>query len=124
MNPRSLIPTIVVEKNYIRAGAEVGDWFSYGAQIKESDSVFKKWRAYEEEYSSRGFRTISLDEFIAYGGYERDISHLLRQERESGEEPILHAERYLKIYKDHPLSITTRTSNGITFGSYEIPSTE
>ncbi len=86
-----------VEKYYVKAGADFGDAVSYiyMGECIGFRGMLRRWTWWEKEYSHRGYRTISIDDFIGYGGYGKELSGLgvkLKQ----GEKAVLHAE----IYKD------------------------
>ncbi|MBI3336259.1 hypothetical protein HYZ98_01685 [Candidatus Peregrinibacteria bacterium] len=58
----------------------------------------ERWAFWEREYARRGYRTIPIDDFVAYGGYGRDIESTLLVQRAIGEKPVYHAEDYPKWY--------------------------
>jgi len=52
---------------------------------------FSTWSIWEEEYSRRGFRTISLDAFENANYNEKNIKHLLGIKRAPEEKPVIHS---------------------------------
>lgn len=89
-----------LEKRYVKAGDLFGDTVSYIYMGKcvGFDQLLKKWAKLEKEYAKRGYKTLSLASFVAYGGYGVELKGL-GVKREKDEEPILHAE----IYRRHCL---------------------
>lgn len=96
MNLRGLLPIGFVKWRYVNAGADFGDAVSYDflGECVGFDKLFKRWAGWEREYARRGYRTISLDAFIGFGGYGEPIDNLVGVKREEGEEPIYHADHY------------------------------
>ena len=84
-----------VEENYVEAGAEFGDACSYDYMGKchGFDAFFLDWARWEIEYSKRGYRTIPLNDFIAYGGYGVPLRSL-GVKRKAKEQIILYAVLY------------------------------
>ncbi len=84
-----------VENYYIEAGAEFGDAMSYDylGKCHDFDSFFLDWARWELEYSKRGYRTISLNDFISYGGYGKPLKGL-GVKRKEGEQIILYSVIY------------------------------
>lgn len=127
---KKFLPVGLVEKFYVQAGATFGDAVSYiymGECVGFRDRL-AKWAGWEQEYSSRGYTTISLDDFIGLGGYNKPITHLLRQKRGKTEPPIHHAQIFQKEYlgKIPPvvnLEKLMETSEP-QVGAYIVPSTK
>lgn len=119
-----------VEKRYVNAGADFGDALSYAAfgSIVGFDQMRDRWAIWEKEYSFRGYRTISLDDFVEFGGYGVKIDHLLGQKRKEGEKPILHAQIYMQKYlgvQPNPVINIDQVMKGqIQSGTFETPSTK
>ena len=119
-----------VQKRYVRAGAAFGDAISYAylGGIVGFQEMLDSWEAWEKEYSERGYRTISLDVFVDFGGYGVKIDHLLGQKREENEVPKLHAEIYNKKYPEEPtpvIDLEKMMEDGAPqCSSFEMPSTE
>lgn len=118
-----------VEQGYLRAGGLFGDAVSYlymGECIGFSD-LLDAWAQWEREYAERGYRTISLDSFIDYGGYNKPIMGL-RTKRDEDEEPIYHAqiyrERFLGKVKPALDLNAVMEDRKVHFGTYVLPSTE
>lgn len=97
---RKWLKNKAVEKHYSNAGARFGGDVSYiyMGECLGFRNHLKKWARWEKEYSGRGFRTVSIDDFIRAGGYGENISSLLGIKRAENENPVLHAELYRKTY--------------------------
>ena len=95
-----LLSDSTVEKKYVKAGAIFWNAVSY-LYIGECigfEKLLNKWANWEEEYSNRGFRTVSLDRFVELGGYGKSIGDVIRQKREKDKESVLHAQIYREKY--------------------------
>ena len=120
-----------VEKRYVSAGAVFGDAVSY-IFLGESvgfESMLRRWKKWEEEYSLRGFRTISLDRFIDLGGYGKPLDDVINIKREEGEKPIFHAGIYREKFLGKTIAAVDleRMMNGeevLRWKQYALPSTE
>lgn len=116
-----------LEKKYVRAGAEFGDAISYSFMGKcvGFDQMLDKWASLERRYSEAGFRTISLDDFVGYGGYGVQLKGL-GSPRSVGEKPVLHAEIYRAVfYGREPAGCMDRVMAGeVVIGTHVLPSTE
>lgn len=119
-----------VQQKYIDAGASFGDAvsYSYAGEVVGFQEMLKNWEAWEEEYARRGFRTISLDAFINFGGYGEPIDHILNKKRDEKEQPILHAKKFkektggkIKPVLDLKKMIADEKPQS---GKYTLPSTE
>lgn len=127
---RRLLSNSSVESRYVRAGAAFGDAVSYLylGECAGFDFLFDNWASWEEEYSHRGFRTVSLDRFVELGGYGRPINDVIRKKLEKNEKPIYHAEIYRENFlgKFAPLLDLERLAEegGMMSGRYELPSTK
>lgn len=127
---RACIPSSLVTHLYLKAGEIVGDAvsYSYMGEAVGFRENFEKWATWEREYSKRGFRTLSLDDFIVYGGMGKPIDHLIAVKRTPHEEPIFHAEIYRREYlgKIQPaLDLDLLVNHGVPqTGIYAVPSTE
>lgn len=120
-----------VQKRYSNAGKRFGDDVSYAPAMGECigfESDLNKWANWENEYANRGYKTVSLDQFIQAGGYGKPIDNLLGVKRNEGENPILHAEIYRNVFLGR---INTAidfdklmTDGQIQSGEYTLPSTE
>ena len=121
-----------LEKKYLNAGADFGDAVSmiYMGECIGFEDLLNKWAELEREYANRGFRTVTLDEFVSYGGYGQEIK-TLGQPRLENEKPIFHAELYRKhflgkmalINGPSPVEECFRTGKAVT-GTYMVPSTK
>jgi len=93
------------------------------------EKLLRKWEKWEIEYARRGFRTISVDKFTDLGGYGKSIDDLLRQVRDSDENPKYHAKIYREEFlgKMEPsidLNGIMNNPNKIHVTTYRLPSTE
>ena len=86
-----------VEKRYVKAGAIFGDAVSYiyMGECVGFDKLLAKWEKWEAEYTKRGYRTLPLYDFVAYGGYGTSLKGLGEKYAEH-EDVVLHA----KIYRE------------------------
>jgi len=128
---RNLLKDKTVEKIYLKVGGAFGCDSSDVATMGEC-TFFKihlnRWGNWEKEYAKRGFRTISLDKFIDYGGYGKPITNLVGIKREKNENPVFHADLYAKHYlgKIKPvIDLEKMMKDGKSqSGTYINPSTE
>lgn len=119
-----------VEKAYLEAGRVFGDAVSYiymGECIGFS-KLLDEWAKWEKEYAERGYRTISLDAFVQYGGYGKKIENL-NEVRDKGEDPIFHSEIYQKIYLGRiapvlDMKALLKPGASHQMGTYILPSTK
>lgn len=119
-----------IEKRYVKSGAIFGDVVSYlyMGECIGFEKLLDDWAKWENEYAKRGFRTVSLDRFIEFGGYGKPIDDIIGQKRYEREEPVFHAQ----IYRDNFLAKVAPVLNleKLTkdrqpqFGRYILPSTE
>lgn len=127
---RNLMSDKSVEKKYVQTGSAFGDAVSYiyMGECVGFESMLNSWADWEKEYVRRGYRTVSLDDFIELGGYGKNIDNLLRQKRNANEEPILHAEIYRENYfgKIQPVVNLEKMMKDEKpqFGNYTLPSTK
>lgn len=87
-----------VQHFYLNAGLDFGDAVSYVGSIGECfgfKRLLNRYGDWEYEYACRGFRTISLDDFIEPGD---NVEQLIGIKREENEPPIYHAEIYRERY--------------------------
>ncbi len=118
-----------IEKKYIEAGIIFGDNVSYiyMGECVNFESHLNNWAKREKQYADRGYRTISVDDFINAGGYGAPIDHLVGKKRDEDEVPILHAEIYRTKYLGNiPPAVNPKKlmQGGIQSGTYILPSTE
>jgi hypothetical protein len=85
-----------IQKRYVKAGAVFGDAVSYlgMGECIGFEKLLYKWSKLENEYSNRGFRTISIDRFIELGGYGREVGDVIGVKRNENEESVYHSEIY------------------------------
>ena len=88
-----------VQDNYVKVGAGFGDAesYSYLGECLGFQTMFSSWARWELEYSRRGYRTISLDDFVSYGGYGKPLEGS-GVKREPEEQIILYADIYRQKY--------------------------
>ena len=89
-----------VEKRYVSAGAQFGDAVSYlyMGECIGFESMLNRLEDWEQEYVNRGYRTVSIDDFIEFGGYGTSIDNFLGVKLEANEDPIFHANIYRNNY--------------------------
>ncbi len=123
----SLLPDNLVIERYCEVGSIYGDLesYSYIGEIPGLQNWLAKWVFWEEEIVRRGYRAISLDNFILYGGgYVENLPNV--QLRLLGEEPKYHArirQEQLALGKPEG-GMVRQHSDGSFTGSYIVPSTE
>lgn len=88
-----------VQDKYADVGAEFGEAESYSdcGEVAGTEAMLLDLVKWELEYSRRGYRTISIDDFIDYGGYGRLYGKSLNGlgiKREINEKIVLHAGIY------------------------------
>jgi hypothetical protein len=117
-----------VQKRYVKAGAFFGDALScsYLGEPAGVQSLLSRWAKWEREYVRRGYKTLSLDVFISYGGYGTPLEGLgtLRNDKEPA---AYHAEIYRQKYlgKINPAVDMSKLMAGeCQKGEYVPPSTE
>jgi hypothetical protein len=71
--------------------------YIYMGECVGFDKLLDMWEQSEREYAALGFRTCSLDDFIAAGGWGADLEDL-EVPREIDEEPVYHAAYYRAVY--------------------------
>lgn len=113
---------------YFEAGTDFGDAVSYiyMGECIGFEKLFDAWEDLEKEVAKRGYQTISVDDFVAAGGYGKDLPGLRKLKK--SEEAILHAkyyrENYLgKMFMSDSL-MDTFTNGVVSTGTYEIPTTK
>lgn len=85
-----------VEQRYVNAGARAGNAIScipIAGKSMNFKALVRSWVRWEKEYARRGYRTISTNSFVSYGGYARPIVGL-GEKRDKNETPIFHALQY------------------------------
>ena len=126
------VPTLsdkeVVDR-YVIYGLEFGDAVSYiyMGECVGFESLLNVWEQSEREYAALGFRTCSLDDFIAAGAWGHDLASL-EMPREIDEEPVYHAAYYRAVYlgKIGPaVDFNKMFKDGTPqVGNYAVPSTK
>ena len=119
-----------VVEQYLRAGALFGEALSYlymGESVDFS-KLRERWAMFERQYAALGYRTISVDDFIEYGGYGVLVDHLLRIQRRIDEPPVLHSEIFSMRYSggfEPAIDIEHLLSDGkAQTGTYRLPTTK
>lgn len=99
-NFTSRLSNAFIEEHYHFYGAVFGEAVSYLAlgECVDFHERFDAWAFWERAYSKRGFRTISIDDFMKIGGWGHDATPLLGQRRNAEEPVVLHSERYRERY--------------------------
>jgi hypothetical protein len=127
---KGLLADKTVENEYVNAGAQFGSAVSYiyMGECIGFKSMLNTWGGWEQEYAKRGYRTVSLDDFIELGGYGKSIDPLLGVKRGEKEEPVYHAQIYENEFlgKIEPsIDIAKMMSDGQPqVGEYGLPSTK
>ncbi|RJQ22264.1 hypothetical protein C4580_00975 [Candidatus Woesearchaeota archaeon] len=124
--------TSTVQEKYLQAGEQVSDALSYmyAGDVVGFDQMVEEWKSWEKEYARRGYRTISLDKFNAALGSREALSGLIGKTRDEGEQPILHAERFIARYRGtkrtDAIDLDARVNAERTeaHGTYQMPGTE
>lgn len=120
----------MVTDNYLEAGSEFGDAVSciYMGECVGFSGLHEAWETWEREYSSLGFRTLSVDDFVSIGGWGKDPQEVgFGEMRREGEKPVLHAkyyrEHYLGKVRRHP-AISAAFDGFASSGEYFLPTTD
>lgn len=123
-----------VRKLYVSAGGDFGDAVSmiYMGECVNMEQLLNRWAKWERHFAARGYRTISLDEFVEHGGYSQPLAGLgilgLGIRRDSGEQPVFHAEIYREVYLGKIVPVVDINALMLPgaepqFRSYVLPST-
>lgn len=125
-----LLSDAEIEKRYLKAGTEFGDAVSYlyMGECVGFRSLFKRWQRWEALYAQRGYRTLPIDCFCAWGGYGVPLVNF-GVRRMEGEQKVLHASLYEHTYlgKIRPALNVARLmsgTDGAEEGTYTLPSTK
>jgi len=126
---RKYLSDNAIQHRYVTAGANFGNAVSviYLGECVGFNKMFNKWADWELEYANRGYNTVSIDDFIKLGGYNKSIEHLLGKKLAPNENPILHAKLYSYMYlgKINPVLDLSRALAGESQrGRYTPPSTK
>lgn len=120
-----------IERKYVNAGANFGYVVSFLAlgECNGFESMLDRWSDWETEYAKKGYRTVSVDDFIQFGGYSISIDHLIGKKRKPNESPVFHAQIYRENYLGRmPLEINLKTlmngDNPIQSGLFVPPTTK
>ena len=116
-----------VQRRYENSGKGFGDNVSYiyMGECIGFENHLNKWADWEKEYANRGYRTVSLDNFVKAGGYGKPIDDLLSVKRSEDEVPILYAKIYRERYlgKIQPvINLEKLLHDGeVQTGTYQLP---
>ncbi len=101
---------------YVRAGKRFGCAVSYlyMGECIGFEKLLNQWAFWEKEYASRGYVTLSVDDFNEAGGHGQSINHLLDKRRADGEAPIFHATRYRGDSWARCLQESSKVASGAT----------
>ena len=116
-------------QRYIDTGAAFGSAvsFIYMGQCVGFDALLLDWEEAEQAYARLGFRTLSLDDFVDYGGYGKQLLGL-KVLRDEGEDPVYHARFYRDNFLDKidpVLDFNKMQETGeAQFANYAVPSTK
>jgi hypothetical protein len=100
-----------IVEQYVRSGAVFGEALSYlyMGECVGFHGMKERWTQLERLYAGLGYRTISLESFVEYGGYGKAIDHLVRVKRADDEQPVFHSVTFQQRYAqgilpelDHP----------------------
>ncbi|MDP3963343.1 MAG: hypothetical protein Q8Q39_02495 [bacterium] len=126
-----ILSDATIQKRYVRVGGAFGGAvsYSYMGECVGFKRMLNRWARWEAEYIRRGYRAISLDDFIDYGGYGKELGELAGARRSKGEEPVLHAEIYRreflgKIEPTIDLANLMQPDAKPQSGTYVLPSTK
>lgn len=114
---------------YVLAGAEIGSAVSYiyMGECIGFDKLLDQWEATEKAYSGLGYRTLSIDDFVNYGGWGKSIEDKLRVPRKEGEPEVFHAKYYREtFFKKVGMSdaVIKAMQGEAAVGHYMMPSTD
>ena len=127
---KRMLPDSIIEKGYVKAGANFGNTAGYLClgEYVDFEMFLNKLIDWEERYSGRGFRTVSMDRFIGLGSYGKSIDDVIGQRLEQGEEPVFHAQTYREYFLGEVEPVidlgTMVQDRQPQVGEYNIPSTE
>lgn len=117
-------------ESYVLHGSEFGSVVSmiYMGECVGFEELLTAWENAEAHYAELGYRTLTVDAFVSYGGWGHDIADLVRVPRDIGEEPVYHA----RYYREHflgqcppAIDFNKMAADGeIQSGNYAVPSTE
>jgi len=88
-----------VQGRYVKAGMIFGNALSYKhfAIAVDFDYILTKLVRWEKRYAKRGYHTISIKDFVDYGGHGKPLKNLGIR-RNDNENSIFYAGIYLKMY--------------------------
>jgi len=114
---------------YVLAGAEMGSVVSmiYMGECVGFDRLLDQWQLTEKAYSGLGYRTLSIDDFVSFGGWGKSIDHLVRVPRKEGETEVFHAAYYRQRYHRKMFiseAIGKAFQGEVAMAQYEMPSTD
>jgi hypothetical protein len=88
-----------IQEKYVKAGRVFGNALSYKyfAVAVDFDYMLTKLVRWEKRYAKRGYHTITIKDFVDYGGRGKALKNL-GVKRSDNENPIFYAGIYLKMY--------------------------
>ncbi len=100
MSLLGFLPYSLVQNRYVDTGANFGIAVNmlYMGECDGFERRLNRWAFWEKEYANRGYRTISLDDFIELGTYGKSVEHLLWQKLDENEKPVFHTQIYREDY--------------------------
>lgn len=91
---KKIMPDWKVEMNYVKAGILFAKAILINCIEFELEKNLNLWEKWEEEYSKRGYKTISMEDFFEISKQEEKLYTLLNKRRAEGEEPIFHSKNF------------------------------
>ncbi len=109
-------------EDYTLAGAEFGDAVSYIylGECVGFESILRDFEMWEQEYARRGYRTISIADFVDYIGYGKPLPFVLVK-REASEEAVLYGKLYREKCLGKNINTITFNEDGSFSGTYVLP---
>lgn len=119
------LPFAIVRRRYIRSGAQFGDAVSYiyMGECVGFAGLLARWERWEAEFVRRGYRALSIKDFVAIGGYGHTESLESLAKLTPGEQPVRHSLRYREHYLGKARPALDFTSTEPQVGTYVIPDT-
>ena len=117
----------VIEVMYLNAGALFGELIYDRWPDDRGDlcDMLDAWQKWEKEYAARGYKTLSLDAFIAIGALDQHpvTAFGLGRLRVSGEATVLHAPHFREHYVKQRRSVPRHELLGERSCWDDLPST-
>jgi hypothetical protein len=114
-----------VTSRYKKAGSFFGVAVSmlHMGECVGFEKRLRRWEKWEAEYARRGYKPLSVDDFI-HASYGNDISQKLHCLQPEGEEPRFHAKIYREKYLGKVKALINLGVDEVQFGYYVVPTTE